>query len=128
MKKRFATTVSCMDGRIQKCVYEYVSQRENAEYVDTITLAGPSKVIDQNLRQGIIENLKYRLNISINGHKSSYVSVVGHFDCAAIEEDDITQQEYIVNSAKMIQEWYPNVTVEALWVTKELKVEKLDIK
>lgn len=125
MKKAFATTINCMDGRIQRCINEYVRYSEQVEYIDTITLAGPSKVISDNTFTGIVENVKYRLDVSINGHLSNYISIVGHFDCTAITEDDKKQKEYIRNSANIISEWYPSVKVEALWVTEEFKVEKL---
>lgn len=126
MSNTFATTISCMDGRIQKCVSDHVSTQANSTYVDTITLAGPSKVISDNILNGVIEDLKFRVNISVNEHESRYIAVVGHFDCAGVLEDDKTQKEYILNSSKIVQHWYPNIVVEALWVNELFEVEVLN--
>ncbi len=125
MVKAFATTVNCIDGRVQRCVNEFVSKQENVEYIDTITLAGPSKVISDNELLGVIDNVKFRLDVSVNGHQSNYISIVGHYDCTAILEDDETQKAYILNSSNIIQSWFPDVRVEALWVTEEFEIEKL---
>lgn len=125
MKKLFATTITCMDGRIQKCVNEYVSAKTNRAYVDTITLAGPSKVISENKLNGVIDNLKFRLDVSINQHDSNYIAIVGHHDCAGVIESDNTQKEHIKHSCKQLQSWYPNIKVEALWVNEKFEVEVL---
>lgn len=123
MINAFATAISCMDGRIQKCVNEYVSNQSNAKYVDTITLAGPSKIINDKQSGGVIEDMKFRLHISINQHGSKYIAVVGHYDCAGVQEDDETHKKYVLNSSRVIREWYPNITVEALWVNEQFEVE-----
>lgn len=125
MTEAFATTVNCIDGRVQRCVNDFIRNQEGVEYIDTITLAGACKVISDRKHTNLIDNVKYRLDISVNGHDSNYVSIVGHYDCTAIEEDDDTQKGYILNSAKTITEWFPNVSVEALWVNENFEVEKL---
>lgn len=125
MKQTFATVINCMDGRIQQCVNEYVTNTQKAKHVDTITLAGPSKVISENTKKSMIDNLKFRIDISINTHGSKYIAIIGHFDCAGVEESDKAHMEYIIHSSKIIQEWYEDVTVEALWVSEDLKVVKL---
>jgi carbonic anhydrase len=123
MNNAFATAISCMDGRIQKCVSEYVSKQSQAAYVDTITLAGPSKIISDKQSGGVIDDMIFRLDISINQHGSNYIAVVGHYDCAGVLEDDETHKEYILNSSRIIQQWYPHIIVEALWVNEKFEVE-----
>ena len=41
----FATAINCMDGRIQMSVNEFIRKEYGVNYVDTITLAGPCKVL-----------------------------------------------------------------------------------
>lgn len=127
MKNSFATAISCMDGRIQKCVNDYVSTQSKAKYVDTITLTGPCKVISDNKLHGVIEDMKFRLNISINVHNSTFIAVVGHFDCASVIEDDERHKQYLLNSSRILQQWYPNVVVEALWVNEKFEIEVIKL-
>jgi carbonic anhydrase len=121
----FATVVNCMDGRIQEAVNKYIIERRSVKYVDTITEAGPCKIITDNIKRTIIDNIKFRLDISISKHNSNYIAVVGHHDCAAVEECDSNQKKYIINSAKIISEWYPNIPVEAFWVNEQFEVVNL---
>lgn len=125
MPSLFATVINCMDGRVQLKVNEYVANTYHTPYVDTITLAGPSKVISENQKQTILENLKFRLDISIHNHKSEYIAIVGHADCAGVPESDDVQIQYILDSAKKIQEWYPTVRVEALWLNSDFELENI---
>ena len=126
MSNKFGTTINCMDGRVQQCVNEYVSKKAQVEYVDTITLAGPVKVVSENSDSDLVENLRFRLDISINGHGSRYIAVVGHHDCAGVPEDDSTHKQYVLNSANKVKNWYPSVIVEALWVNDKFEVENLE--
>lgn len=119
----FATVINCMDGRTQKAVQEYITNVQSVKYVDVITEAGPCKIISDNINQVIIENIKNRVDISINIHKSKYIAIVGHHDCAGVPEDDGAQKKLIINAAKNISDWYPNVYVEAIWFDHQFKIE-----
>ena len=125
MKKEFVTVINCMDGRIQTAVHKYISDKKEKEYVDMITLAGPSKVINENKLKGVIDDLKFRLDISIKGHKSNTIAIVGHFDCAGIPEPDENQKIHVVQAVSVVQSWYPDVEVEGIWVNPDLSIEEL---
>lgn len=122
----FGTTITCMDGRVQETVQQYVKDNYNVKYVDTITLAGPVKVIALKKQKSILHNLQFRSDISVNGHKSNIIAVVGHHDCAGIVEDDDTQVEFIKESVKTIKEWYTGVTVIGLWLDEKFQITKLN--
>ncbi len=123
--KEFATVINCMDGRVQEAVNSYVKKEKNVKYVDTITFAGPCKVISELKQESLIENLKFRLDISINKHGSSYIAIVGHFDCAGVPLADDVHKEHILTSYDILTKWYPNIDIEALWVNNQLEVIKL---
>lgn len=122
---KFATAVTCMDGRIQTIVNEYIQENYQKEFVDTITLAGPVKVLAEGKKDKLIKNLKFRLDISVNGHGSSVVALVGHHDCAGIKRSDDEQIEFIKEATKQVQQWYPECTVFGLWIDEEFKPNKL---
>ena len=46
--KKFATAISCMDGRVQDPISRYIKEKFNVDYVDTITEPGPNKIIAEN--------------------------------------------------------------------------------
>ena len=55
---KFATSISCMDGRIQTPINEWISENYSIDYVDTITEPGVDKKVaeDANLNR---LNLKF---------------------------------------------------------------------
>ena len=74
----FATSLSCIDGRVQLPMISWIKNRYSVDFVDTITAPGIDKVIFD----GDIEYIKKSIMISISNHKSSHVIISGHFGCA----------------------------------------------
>jgi len=114
-----------MDGRIQTQVNEYVSKKYKKKYVDTITLAGPCKIISENKKDTIIKHLKFRIEVSVKKHKSEHIFIVGHYDCAGITRSDEQQKEYLLDSLSKLKLWYPDTTVEALWLDSNFDIYEL---
>ena len=50
---KFATSVSCMDGRIQIPLNKWIKENYSADYVDTITEPG----VDKNITN-VVESIK----------------------------------------------------------------------
>ncbi len=121
----FATAITCMDGRIQTIVNKYIQDNYKKEYVDTITFAGPVKLLAENKKEVLLKNLKFRLDISVNGHGSRVIALVGHHDCAGIKRTDTEQIAYIKESVEIVKELYPTCEVFGLWVDEEFKPNKL---
>lgn len=122
MEKKFACVINCMDGRIQEAVIEYMKNKYQTMYIDNITLAGPSKVIAENIMDDIIDNVKFRVDISVSNHGAKVIAVVGHFDCAGIPSTDEQQKQYVLQATKEVKTWKDGIEVIPLWVDKELKV------
>lgn len=125
MDNNFATVINCMDGRVQLQVNEYVSSKFDKEYIDTITLAGPCKIISENKKHTLIKNLKFRIDVSVMKHKSEYIFIVGHYDCAGITRSDEMQKEYLLDSVNKLEKWFPNTTVKALWLDSNFDIHEL---
>ena len=79
---KFCTAVTCMDGRIQLPVIEYLQKRFNTKYVDSITEPGPNLILSKQTDSYLVESILTRLKISVEKHKSVGVAIVGHHDCA----------------------------------------------
>ena len=118
-KGKFATSVSCMDGRIQIPLTNWIKENFSVDYVDTITEPGIDKQVADNTD---LESIKTKIGISINKHKSELIVVSGHYDCAGnpvSNEEHITQ---IKKGIEVISSWNLGVKVVGVWVDDTWKI------
>jgi hypothetical protein len=78
---RFGTAVTCMDGRIQLPVIRYLKARYSLDYVDVIAEPGMNGFIAEYGDEGFMDRLVRKIRISLEGHGSRHIAVVGHHDC-----------------------------------------------
>jgi carbonic anhydrase len=117
---KFATSISCMDGRIQIPLNDWVRKNYSVDYVDTITEPGVEKKLTQNID---VEQIKSKAEISIFKHKYGLIIVSGHHDCAGnpvSKEDHISQ---IKESIEIIKSWNFPVRVLGVWVNDQWEVD-----
>ncbi len=118
-KGKFATSVSCMDGRIQIPLTNWIKENFSVDYVDTITEPGIDKLVADNTD---LESIKTKVGISINKHESELIVVSGHYDCAGnpvSNEEHITQ---IKKGIEVISSWNLGVKVIGVWVNDTWKI------
>jgi len=125
-KKRFCTVINCMDGRVQVPVIDYLQKSFNAEYVDSITEAGPIKMIANDLPKVELKSIYNRINISIEKHKSVGIAIVGHFNCLGNPVNKKIQVEQIKKSVKKLNLVYPKLSIIGLWVDRNWKVQEVN--
>lgn len=118
----FACLINCMDGRVQKAAYSYLETKLQKPFIDTITFAGPAKIIAENKKEKLINDIRFRVDISTNVHGAETIAIAGHFDCAMIKVDDEKQIELVKKAKENLQLWYPNATVYGLFVDSSLNV------
>ena len=121
----FCTSIHCMDGRIQVPICEYLKSNYNAEFVDTITEAGPCKIIAENKDINAINSILQRVKISIDVHKSNLIAISGHFDCAGNPCEADIQKGQIKQSVEYFKNLYPNTEIIGLWVDSKWQVNSL---
>ena len=118
-KGKFATSVLCMDGRIQIPLTNWIKENFSVDYVDTITEPGIDKLVADNTD---LESIKTKVGISINKHESELIVVSGHYDCAGnpvSNEEHITQ---IKKGIEVISSWNLGVKVVGVWVDDTWKI------
>ncbi|MDX1441370.1 MAG: carbonic anhydrase [Nitrosopumilaceae archaeon] len=116
---KFATSVTCMDGRIQIPLAKWIKENYSVDYVDTITEPGVDKKVSENKD---LESIKTKVGISINAHKSGLIVVSGHFDCAGNPVSDEEHITHIKKGVEIITSWNLGVKVIGAWVDENWKV------
>ena len=110
---KFATSITCMDGRIQIPLTNWIKENYSVDYVDTITEPGVDKKIAEDAD---LESIKAKAAISINAHKSELIVISGHFDCAGNPVSDEQHISHIKKGMEVISSWNLGVKVIGVWV------------
>lgn len=77
----FATMLTCIDGRIQQPLNEWVTSRLGVEYLDTITEPGPDAMLTTTDEESLSAVLA-KVAVSQRAHGSSTLVIAAHSDCA----------------------------------------------
>ena len=117
---KFATSVSCIDGRVQLPLSKWIKENYSVDYVDTITEPGVDK---KTAESPDLQYLKEKVLISINAHKSSLIVVSGHHDCAGnpVSYDEHISQ--IKKGVEVITSWNTGAKVIGTWVDENWNIQ-----
>lgn len=124
MNGKFATAINCMDGRTQLPVNEWMKNEFHVDYVDTITEPGPDGILSNPTHEKL-DSVRKRLLISVNGHGSKVVALVGHHDCAGNPAPKEKHLEEIKKGCERLGLWGLSVRTIGLWVGEDWKVVKV---
>ncbi|MBT6838549.1 MAG: hypothetical protein HOA63_01655 [Nitrosopumilus sp.] len=111
-EKSFATSLSCIDDRVQLPMINWIKEKYLVDYVDTITAPGIDKVISDN----DVQSIKKSVMISVSNHKSSHIVISGHFGCAGNPVSDEEHFAQIKKSVEVVNSWNLNVDVIGVWI------------
>lgn len=115
----FATSISCMDGRIQLPLNAWIRENCGVEYVDTITEPGVDK---RAAKDDGMAQVRAKAEISINAHGSQLIAVSGHHDCAANPTTDDEHIAQVRKAVAVVESWGLGARVIGLWVDGSWKV------
>ena len=122
--ERFATAITCIDGRVQRPVSDWIKLHTNVHHVDLITEPGPDKVLSSG-PQHLIDDIIRKVSFSVRYHFSPVVALSGHHDCAANASTREEHVDQILAGARVVLSYNLNVRVLALWVSEWDSVELL---
>jgi len=114
-----------MDGRVQDAVKDYMKENYGVDYVDMVTEPGPNKILADNLDSAVIENIKKRVEISVEHHGSRVIAIVGHFGCAGNPTEKETQIEHLKEAKEIVISFGFPVEIILLWVDGDWKTTLL---
>lgn len=123
-KGTFGTVINCMDGRTQLPLNQWMRKEFGVDYVDTITEPGPNGILARG-EDTIVESIRKRVGISVNGHGSRIIVLVGHHDCAGNPGPRDMQEEHVMKGLETLIRWDLPVRVIGVWVGDDWKVEVL---
>lgn len=130
----FAASISCMDGRIQTALSDWIRNTYGVDYVDTITAPGVDKRVAE---ESDVEPIVNMARISIQKHGSRLVVLSGHHDCAGnpvSREDHIS---HIKSGVDNIRSWVAKhdlmgaaegsdqIEVVGVWVGEEWTAQRI---
>lgn len=112
----FACAINCMDGRVQDAVKNYLKENYGVDFVDMVTEPGPNKILAENTDTPIIENIKKRVEVSVEHHGTKVVAIVGHFGCAGNLVGKEEQIGHLQKAKKAVEGFGFNAEIVLLWV------------
>ncbi len=117
---RRATTLNCMDGRVQLPVLDWIKKHAAIDFVDVITEAGMDGVL---AKQENIDEIIRSINVSVNLNKSTKLFIVGHYDCRGNPVNEATHKEEIVDAVKRLKVQWTQLEISGLWVNNQWQVD-----
>jgi hypothetical protein len=120
----FGTVINCMDGRTQLPLNAWVKEEFGVDHVDTITEPGPNGILAKG-EGPLVDSIKDRVLISVNGHGSKTIVLVGHFDCAGNPGPRDMQEDHVMKGIETIRKWELPVRILGVWVGEDWKVEPI---
>lgn len=121
----FYTAINCMDGRVQLPVINYLQVRFKADYIDSVTEAGPVLYLAEKADSEQTRSILQRTDISINNHSSTGIAVIAHHDCAGNRVNDQTQINQLQLAINFLAGRYPNVEIIGLWIDSTSSVKEV---
>ena len=119
---KFATAITCIDGRVQRPVTDWVKLHTNVHHVDLVTEPGPDKALSSG-PQNLIDEIMRKVSFSVRYHYSPVVILNGHHDCAANAASDEEHIEQILEGVRVILSYKLNVRVVGLWLNQWESIE-----
>ncbi len=120
----FCTAINCMDGRTQLPVIEYLQRRLNVDYVDTITEAGPVRILGDEPDSPLAAGILARVDISTNKHGSNCIAVVAHHDCGGNPAPKEIQMGQLDRALRFLTARYPHIQILGLWLDPDWTVSQ----
>ena len=121
----FATAINCISGRVQLPVITYIKNAQGVDYVDMITAPGVIKLLADGIYLTTTELIKKSAEISVSGHGSRLIAVVGHHDCSGNPADKEVQRKQTLTAVRIVDSWALNTRVIGLWVDEHGKVSEV---
>jgi len=124
---KFGTAINCIDGRVQELVLEYLRKHYGVDWVDMVTEPGADKLLGEKKSNAErIRHVRKSAKISVEGHKSIIIAIVGHHDCRGNPSTRKGHFAQIRSAVKLANSWKFPIEVIGLWVNEQWIVEAVE--
>ncbi|MFY1637816.1 carbonic anhydrase [Solwaraspora sp. WMMB335] len=113
MPDRFATVVTCIDGRIHEPLGDWLRDRLGVDYLDMITEPGPDRLLAA-ARPAELDRLLTAIGVSERAHGSDTLVLAGHADCAGNPVDDGEHHTQLRRAAARLAVLLPGTRILAV--------------
>ena len=103
----------------------YIRNTQGVDYVDMITAPGVNKLLAEGIYLTTTELIKKSAEISVSGHGSRLIAIVGHHDCSGNPADKEVQWKQTLAAVRIVDSWALNTRVVGLWVDENWKVSEV---
>jgi carbonic anhydrase len=121
-RDKFATAITCIDGRVQQPIVDWMKLHTNVHYVDLITEPGPDKLMGDESSPMLAEVVR-KVRFSLQHHASTVVALSGHHDCAANAGDRDDHIKQIEAGVRVLLSYNLNARILGLWLSEWNSVE-----
>ncbi len=111
----FAVLLTCIDGRVQQPLSEWVRARYGVAYADVVTEPGMDAVLSSgadHLRQAVLD----KVCVSRLAHHCRSLVIAGHHDCAANPGDRTDHERQIRLAVAFLRDALPRLQVAGVYV------------
>ncbi|MDX2431111.1 MAG: hypothetical protein QNK35_09270 [Bacteroides sp.] len=124
--KNVGTVINCIDGRIQYPVLDFLKKNYEMDYFDSLTEAGPLKILTERTDKCRLFSLKEQISTSLEENGSRFIALVGHHDCTDNQEERAGQEKQIDKVLKYLKKAYGDeITYVGLYVNERWEVEEI---
>lgn len=120
---RFATAITCMDGRIQQAVVDVTRTWFGVDYVDMVTVPGPDRVLTQDFAGRL--RLATDVAVSTRAHGSHQLVVASHADCAGNPVPDAEHEQLVAEGVAWLADQFPGVTIVGIHLDGKGRVRRV---
>jgi carbonic anhydrase len=121
-RDNFATAITCIDGRVQQPVMDWVKLHANVHYVDLVTEPGPDKVLSRESTY-VVDEIIRKVSFSVRNHNSRVVAICGHHDCAANASTREEHIEQIQEAVRVLVSYRLEARILGIWLNEWNSVE-----
>lgn len=121
----FAVMLTCIDGRVQQPLTEWVRARYGVAYADVVTEPGIDAVLasgPDDVRQALLD----KICVSRLAHHSGSLVLAGHHDCAANPVDRAVHEIHIRAAVDFLRAALPRLEVAGVYVDETWTPHAID--
>ncbi len=119
----FCTVITCMDGRIQKPMMDFVLEKYGYDLPDTITDPGPVKALSDPEDTQYFDRICGRIDISVHKHGSRHIFITGHHNCAGNPIPREEQEAQLHIAIERVRSKYPDCQVDIVYINDQWQCE-----